>query len=108
MVSLFSGSSVVWSAFRHGSLAAVRVRASRRSPSGVAVACGFRSWSSAARFAARVPGRQARRVGGLWVVAVPVAGSVPFDHICQVTGFWVRGGVRGCAVVAHSVSICLL
>lgn len=108
MASLSAGSSVVWSAFRHGSLVAVRVRASRRSPSGVAVACGFRSWSSAARFAARVSGRQVRRVGGLWVVAVPVMGCVPFDHIGQSTGFWVRGGVRGCASVAYSVSVCLL
>ena len=108
MVSLSSGRSVVWSAFRCGSLAAVRVRASRRSPSGVALACGFRSRAAACSFAARVPGRAVRFVGGFWVVAVPVVGSVPFGYPGQVTGFLVSGGVRGAARVASAVSVALL
>ena len=105
----YKSSFIVWSAFRHGSLTAVRVRASRRSSSGVVVACGFRSWSSASKFAGRVAGRKVRYVGGLWVVAVPVVGCVPFGGSgFGPSGWWVRGGVRGCAIVAHSVSVCLL
>jgi len=111
MALAVSGSSVVWSAFRAGSLAGVRVRMSQRSPSGVVVVAAFRSQPSAAVFAARWARRLGvsvvvRRRGALWAVSVPVVGCVPFGR--WPSAWWVSGGVRGVAPVARAVSVALL
>ena len=103
--------SVVFSAFRAGSLFGVRVRASRRSPSGVVLVAGFSSPAAARQFAL-LWGRRlgsscvVRVVAGFWCVSVPVAGCVPF---CGPSAWRVAGGgVRRAAAVAFSASRAVL
>ena len=105
-----SVSSIVWSAFRSGSLWGVRVRPSSRSRSGVVVVLGFSAHASAATFAARWAGRLGlsvvvRRTGGFWCVSVPVAGCVPF---WGQSGWRCAGGVRRVSAVASAASLALL
>ena len=106
-----SARSVVFSAFRAGSLFGVRVRASRRSPSGVVLVAGFSSPSAARRFALLWGGRLGsscvvRVVAGFWCVSVPVAGCVPF---CGPSAWRVAGGgVRRAAAVAFSARCAVL
>lgn len=104
-----AASSVLWSAFRFGSLAAVRLSAVGGSASPrLFLRCGFGSAGSARRFAARwgavAPFSAARPAGlpPLWVVCVPVSGLPVGWSGGSGPGFWVRGGVRGCAGVAAS------
>lgn len=103
--------SVVFSAFRAGSLFGVRVRVSRRSPSGVVLVAGFASPVAARRFALLWGGRlgaacAVRVVGGFWCVSVPVFGCVPFS---APSGWRVAGGgVRRVAAVAFAAALAVL
>lgn len=109
-MAVSSVSSLVWSAFRAGSLAGVQVRPSSRARSGVVLVAWFRSSSRAGAFAARWSARlglsvAVRRRRGLWAVSVPVAGAVPF---MGPSAWAVAGGVRGVAPVAHAAAVALL
>lgn len=104
---------VFWLAFRCGGLRGVLLRSSSRSFSGVVLVCGFASFASASRLAARLAQRMppaaaprvrrvASRAGSGWSVSVPVA--QPLLGVAVLGVFPVRGGVVPAAALARRLS----
>jgi hypothetical protein len=102
-----------WLAFRCGSLRGVCLRSSSRSFSGFVLVCGFGSFASAARLAARLSRRlppaaapRVRRVAGRsgsgWAVSVPV--GLPLLGLAAFGVFPVRGGVVPAAALARRLA----
>ncbi len=104
LLALPAAHIALFSAFRFGSLAAVRIRPSRHSASGVVLAAGFRSPVAARRFAHRWAkalrlSMVVRHRGGLFVVSLPIDRG-PASSFGSA---WVQGGVRGIFSLAHSL-----
>ena len=96
--------SVVWSAFRAGSLRAVQLRPSVHARSGAVCVCSFRSATAAGQFARRWALRlglsvAVRRSAGLWAVSVPVRRSSSRWPVSVGRVLSVAGGIRAVARV---------
>ena len=113
MLTFSSFRSAFWSAFCAGAFVGVRVRASRRSPSGAVAVFVFAGSGPARAFAARWARRLGcpavvRCVGGRFAVSLPlvfVTGGSP----ATPRWFPAGGGVRAVAeVVGHAVSFAAL